>query len=54
MNEWSREGLVIHVARQIRTPDALEVFADLRQVHGAPVHICYYDGPEIVAWTLRG
>ncbi len=36
MDEYTRRCLVIHVARRIRSKEALEVFADLMLQHGTP------------------
>ena len=53
IDEFTREGLAIHVARRIRAGDALEVFADLMTRHGISEHIRPDNGPEMVAKVLR-
>ena len=53
LDEWTRECLAIRVARRLRAPHVLEVFADLMEVHGVPVHLRSDNGPEMVATTLR-
>ena len=54
MDEYTRRCLAIHVARRIRSKEALEVFADLMVRHGVPEHIRSDNGPEMVAEELRG
>lgn len=54
LDEWTRECLAIRVARRLRAPHVLEVFADLMEVHGVPAHLRSDNGPEMVATTLRG
>ena len=39
IDEFTRECLAIHVARRIRSKDAIDMFADLMQTHGMPEHI---------------
>jgi len=53
MDEFTRRCLAIHVARRIRSKEALEVFADLMVEHGVPQHIRSDNGPEMVAEELR-
>ena len=53
MDEFTRRCLAIHVARRIRSKEALEVFADLMARHGIPKHIRSDNGPEMVAEELR-
>ena len=53
MDEYTRRCLVIHVARRIRSKEALEVFADLMLQHGTPEHIRSDNGPEMAAKNLR-
>ena len=53
IDEFTRECLAIHVARRIRARDAIDVFADLMQMHGIPEHIRSDNGPEMVAKRLR-
>jgi len=54
IDEYTRRCLAIHVARRIRSKEALEVFADLMLRHGTPEHIRSDNGPEMVAKNLRG
>jgi transposase InsO family protein len=53
IDEFTRRCLAIHVARRIRSKEALEVFADLMVEHGVPEHIRSDNGPEMVAEELR-
>ena len=53
MDEYTRRCLVIHVARRIRSKEALEVFADLMLQHGTPEHIRSDNGPQMAAKKLR-
>lgn len=53
IDEYTRECLAIHVARCIRAKDAIDVFADLMEIHGIPEHIRSDNGPEMVAKRLR-
>lgn len=53
MDEYTRRCLAIHVARRIRSKEALEVFEDLMAKHGTPKHIRSDNGPEMVAKNLR-
>jgi len=53
IDEFTRRCLAIHVARRIRSKEALEVFADLMVEHGVPEHIRSDNGPEMVAEDLR-
>jgi hypothetical protein len=48
-DEFTRRRLAIHVARRIRSKEALEVFADLMVKHGVPKHDRSDNGPEMVA-----
>ena len=36
IDEYTRQCLAIHVARRIRSKDAIDVFADLMETHGIP------------------
>ena len=54
MDEYTRRCLAIHVARRIRSKEALEVFAELMLRHGTPERIRSDNGPEMVAKNLRG
>ena len=53
IDEYTRQCLAIHVARRIRSRDAIDVFADLMEVHGIPEHIRADNGPEMIAKGLR-
>ena len=53
INEYTRQCLAIHVARRIRAKDAIDVFADLVEIHGVPEHIRADNGPEMVVKRLR-
>ena len=49
IDEYTRQCLAIHTARRIRAKDAIDVFADLMEIHGIPEHIRADNGPEMVA-----
>ena len=53
IDEYTRRCLAIHVARRIRSREALHVFAELMVEHGIPEHIRSDNGPEMVAKDLR-
>jgi putative transposase len=53
IDEYTRQCLAIYAARRIRAKDAIDVFADLMEVHGIPEHIRADNGPEMVAKRLR-
>ena len=53
IDEYTRQCLAIHVARRIRSKDAIDVFADLMEIHGIPEHIRADNGPEMIAKGLR-
>ncbi len=53
IDEYTRRCLAIHVARRIRSKEALQVFADLIIRHGTPEYIRSDNGPEMVAKNLR-
>jgi transposase InsO family protein len=53
IDEFTRRCLAIHVARRIRSKEALEVFADLMVEHGVPEHVRSDNGPEMLAEELR-
>ena len=40
VDEFSREALVIRVARQLSSAAVIEVLADLFVTRGVPAHIC--------------
>ena len=45
--------MAIHVARRIRSKEALEIFVDLMEEHGVPEHVRSDNGPEMVAEEPR-
>ncbi|MDH3901627.1 MAG: DDE-type integrase/transposase/recombinase [Xanthomonadales bacterium] len=47
MDEFTRRCLAVHVARRIRSKEALEVFADLMSRHGVPEHVRSDNGPQL-------
>jgi len=53
IDEFTRRCLAIHVARRIRSKEALEIFAELMVEHGVPEHVRSDNGPEMVAEELR-
>lgn len=53
IDEYTRECLAIHAVRRIRAKDAIDVFADLMEVHGIPAHTRADNGPQMVAKRLR-
>ena len=53
IDEYSRECLVIHVARKISAYDVLDQLADLFILRGIPDFIRSDNGPEFIAEILR-
>ena len=53
VDEYTRECLVIRVARRIRAIDVLTTVADLMMTMGVPEHICSDTGPEFTAKVIR-
>jgi transposase InsO family protein len=53
IDEWSRDCLLIHVARKMTAFDVLEQLADLFILHGTPECIRSDNGPECVAGIVR-
>jgi len=53
IDEYTRECLLIHVARKITAYDVLEHLADLFIMRGTPEHIRSDNGPEFVADVVR-
>jgi putative transposase len=53
IDEHTRQCLALHVARQIRSNDVIDVLADAMLEHGVPVHLRSDNGPEMVAKNLR-
>ena len=54
IDEYSRECLALHVARQLTAADLIEVMEKLVTQRGAPAHIRSDNGSEFVARTLQG
>ena len=53
IDEFTRESLAIHVARNIRSMDVLCVIASLMCERGVPEHIRSDNGPEFTATAIR-
>ena len=53
LDEYSRECLVLHVARQLTAVDLVEVMEKLVAQRGVPAHIRRDNGSEFVARTLQ-
>ena len=53
IDEYSRECLVLHVARQLTAADLIKVMEELVAQRGAPAHIRSDNGSEFVARTLQ-
>ena len=53
VDEYTRECLVIRVARRIRAIDVLTTLADLMVTRGVPEHIRSDNGPEFTAKAIR-
>lgn len=54
IDEFTRQSLLIHVARKLKAIDVLECLAELFIMHGTPVYIRSDNGPEFVAELIRG
>jgi len=52
IDEYTRECLVSHVARRIRSQDVILILADLFLKRGIPKHIRSDNGPEFIAKKL--
>ena len=52
-DEHTRQCLALHVSRQIRSNDVIDVLADAMLEHGVPAHLRSDNGPEMVAKNLR-
>ena len=52
-DEFTRESLVLEVARSMKATDVLDVLAELIAVRGAPRHIRSDNGPEFIAREIR-
>lgn len=53
LDEYTRECLTIRVARQLKSPDVLDVLSDLFLLRGLPDYIRSDNGAEFTAHTLR-
>jgi putative transposase len=53
IDEFTRECLVLKVARSITSADVIEFFQGLFVAHGVPEHIRSDNGPEFIAQGLR-
>jgi len=53
IDEFTRECLVLKVARSITSEDVIEFFQGLFVAHGVPTHIRSDNGPEFIAEGLR-
>ena len=53
LDEYSRECLILHVARQLTAPDLITVMERLVAQRGVPRHIRSDNGSEFVARTLQ-
>ncbi len=53
IDEYTRQCLALHVARQIRNNDVIDVLADAMLEHGVPAYLRSHNGPEMVATNLR-
>lgn len=53
IDEHTRQCLALHVTRQIRSNDVIDVLADAMLEHGVPAHLRSDNGPEMVAKNLR-
>jgi len=54
IDEFTRQSLLIQVARKLKAIDVLECLAELFIIHGTPVYIRSDNGPEFVAELIRG
>lgn len=53
MDEFTREGLAIEVARSLPADQVLGVLTRLFHQHGAPQFLRSDNGPEFIAWVVR-
>ena len=53
IDECTRQCLALHVARQIRSNDVIDVLAEAMVEHGVPAYLRSDNGPEMVAKNLR-
>lgn len=53
IDEFTRECLVIRIARKLNSTDVIDVLTDLFILRGAPGHIRSDNGPEFIAKAVR-
>jgi transposase InsO family protein len=53
LDEYSRECLIIHVARSISSNQVIQILEWLFLVRGAPSHLRSDNGPEFIAFALQ-
>ena len=53
VDEFTRECLALEVERSIRSPDVVDVLAELLLIRGRPAHIRSDNGPEFIAEAIR-
>jgi transposase InsO family protein len=53
VDEFTRECLVIRVARKLKSTDVIDVLTDLFILRGSPSHIRSDNGPEFIAKAVR-
>lgn len=53
IDEYTRQCLALHVARQIRSHHVIDVLAEAMVEHGVPAYLRSDNGPEMVAKNLR-
>jgi len=54
VDEFTRECLVIRVARKLGSAEVIDVLADLFIARGTPCYIRSDNGPEFVATAVKG
>ena len=53
IDEYTREGLAIRVARRLGSDEVIDVLADVMVTRGIPDHVRSDNGPEFIALRLR-
>jgi len=53
MDEYTREGLAIRVARRLDSQEVLDTLAEVMLCRGIPDHIRSDNGPKCIATELR-